>query len=103
MKETRHITLIRIDFSPLKTKHDYKLKDTHDSIRLLKYGIENTEQLLLVCKVFATDRATLKRNVANVMWLRLEKLPNKSKTEILLYGSDLLSPDYNINRVNHNR
>ena len=54
-------------------------------------GIENTEHFLLLCKSYIRNRATLMKNVSDIMELNLELLPNKVKVKILIYGCDTLS------------
>ena len=91
----RHITMLRMDLSPLHA-HKAKYKFPGATAECVVCDVpEDTNHFLLTCRSYRLSRATMFQKVTEIIGIDISTLPKKTRTSILLYGRGDLSDEAN--------
>ena len=91
----RHITMLRMDLSPLHA-HKAKYKFPGATAECVVCDVpEDTNHFLLTCRSYWLSRATMLQKVTEIIGIDISTLPKKTRTSILLYGRGDLSDEAN--------
>ena len=86
-----------MNLSPLKAhKYAYNFADTLCNTCSICESVEDTEHYLLLCKSYILHRATMMRNISNIVNFNMSTIPKKRRLAILLYGIDDINREKNV-------
>ena len=89
--------MLRMNLSPLRAhKYKYNFVDTSDPFCTVCESPEDTEHYLLYCRSYTLSRATMMRNISNIINFDISTMPKRRVVSTLLYGMEDLHSDTNL-------